>query len=158
MKWRSCGDIDLFFNVYAEREQDDSERSETKFSAGVTVKFTAQTTLKAEERQPGCSQKHSKCEQENWEVVSESERIVPFRLDQFWVEADTMGFSHPSIFIPSPLRPHERRPLASRSEQVSAFFSLLNKHNVSHGKFSMGYRRAKSTQGNTNFRITTRGP
>ena len=84
------------------------------------------------------------------------------------VEAYTTGFSQTSIFIPTLQRPHERRPMASRREQVSAlFFRSLNTTST-HRMFSMGYRRAKSTQGNTNFQkrivlannfgITTRGP
>ena len=63
-----------------------------------------------------------KCEQEDWAAVSGSERIAPYRLDQSRVEAYTTGFSQTSIFIPTLQRPHERRPMASRREQVSALF------------------------------------
>ena len=110
----------------------------------------------------------SKCEQEDWAAVSGSERIAPYRLDQSRVEAYTTGFSQTSIFIPTLQRPHERRPMASRREQVSALFFRSLNTTSSHRMFSMGYRRAKSTQGNTNFQkriflannfgITTRGP
>ena len=65
-------------------------------------------------------------------------------------------------------RPHERRPMASWREQVSALFFRSLNTTSSHRMFSMVYRRAKSTQGNTNFQkriflannfgITTRGP
>ena len=61
-----------------------------------------------------------KCEQEDWAAVSGSERIAPYRLDQSRVEAYTTGFSQTSIFRPTLQRPHERRPMASRREQVSA--------------------------------------
>ena len=110
----------------------------------------------------------SKCEQEDWAAVSGWERIAPYRLDQSRVEAYTTGFSQTSIFIPTLQRPHERRPMASRREQVSALFFRSLNTTSSHRLFSMGYRRAKSTQGNTNFQkriflannfgITTRGP
>ena len=109
-----------------------------------------------------------KCEQEDWAAVSGSERIAPYRPDQSWVEAYTTGFSQTSIFIPTLQRPHERRPMASRREHVSALFFRSLNTTSSHRMFSMGYRRAKSTQGNThfqkriflanNFGITTRGP
>ena len=65
-------------------------------------------------------------------------------------------------------RPYERRPMASRREQVFVLFFRSLNTTSSHRMFSMGYRRAKSTQGNTNFQkriflannfgITTRGP
>ena len=63
MNWLSCGDTDFYFQ-FLRGEGEDSERGETKFFAGVTVKFTAQTTMQTEERQSECSQTHSKCEQE----------------------------------------------------------------------------------------------
>ena len=79
MNWLSCDDPNFFFVVVQclRGEGEDSERCETKFSAGVTVKFTAPTTLHVEERQPECSQRHSKCEQEDGVAVSDSELIVP---------------------------------------------------------------------------------
>ena len=61
----------FFFFFWCLREEgEDSERGETKFSAGVTVKFTAPTTMHVEEKQPECSQRHSKCEQEHEEAGS----------------------------------------------------------------------------------------
>ena len=129
----------------------DSERWD-KFSAGVTVKFTAPTTTHVEERQPECSQGHSKCEQEDWVAASNLERIKPYRQDKCWVEAYTVGFFQTSIFRHSPLggrmdgaqwHQWERKFLPCFSCSVNTMFS--------HRKFSMGYRRARSTQGNTNF-------
>ena len=75
----------------------------------------------------------------------------------------------PDVYFYTTLqRPHERRPMASRREQVSALFFRSLNTTSSHRMFSMGYRRAKSTQRNTNFQkriflannfgITTRGP
>ena len=66
----SCGDIDFFFQCLCE-DGENPQRGETKFSVGVTVKFTAQTTMQAEQRQPECSQRSSKCEQEDWAAVSD---------------------------------------------------------------------------------------
>ena len=78
MKWLSCGGTDFFFQCLR-REGEDSERGETNFSDGVGVKFTAQTTMQAEERPPECSKRHSKCQQEDWAAVSDSERVVRYR-------------------------------------------------------------------------------
>ena len=97
----SCGDTDFFF-FWCLRGGEDSERGETKFSAGVTI--TAPTTMHAEERQHECSQRRSEVRagRLSWAAVSGSERIAPYRLDQSRVEAYTTGFSQTSIFIPSP--------------------------------------------------------
>ena len=93
-----------------------------KLSADVTEKFTAPTTMHTEERQE-CPLRHSKCEQEDWAAVSDSEHIVPYKLDQSRVEAYTTGFSQTSIFIPSPLSGRTNgAEMASRREQVSALF------------------------------------
>ena len=90
----------LFFFFKCLRGGEDSERGETKFSAGVTV--TAPTTMHAEERQQSVPRDVQKCEQEDWAAVSGSERIAQYRLDQSRVEAYTTGFSQTSIFIPTP--------------------------------------------------------
>ena len=89
-------------------------------------KFTAPTTMHVEEKQPECSQRHSKCEQEHEEAgsaVSDSTRNVPYRLDQSWSCSVHDGIFPDVYFYTQPLgRPHERRPMASRREQVSALF------------------------------------
>ena len=90
----------FFFFFKCLRGGEDSERGETKFSAGVTV--TAPTTMHAEERQQSVPRDVQKCEQEDWAAVSGSERIAPYRLDQSRIEANTTGFSQTSIFIPTP--------------------------------------------------------
>ena len=90
----------FFFFFLCLRGGEDSERGETKFSAGVTV--TAPTTMHAEERQQSVPRDVQKCEQEDWAAVSGSERIAPYRLDQSRVEAYSRGFSQTSIFIPTP--------------------------------------------------------
>ena len=78
------------------------------------------------------------------------------------------GFSLPSIFSRSAEWPHEQRRMASKKEQLFALFFVAWITHFSHGKFFMGFRRAKSTPGNTNCekiflqliksRVTTRGP
>ena len=93
----------LLFVQFLRGQGEDSERCDTKFSAGVTVKFTAPTTLHVEQRQPECSQRHSKCEQEDGMALSDSGLILPYKLDQSRIEAYTTGFSETFIFIPSPL-------------------------------------------------------
>ena len=66
-----------------------------------------------------------------------------------------MAFSQTSIFIPSPLSGC-KNGAQSRQEESKFLpcFSKLEQLNTtpSHRVFSIGYRRAKSTQGNTNFK------
>ena len=79
-------------------------------------------------------------------------RIAPYyRLDQSRVEAYTTGFSQSSIFIPSPFsgRTNGAQWRQGESKFLPCFRSLNT--TSSHRIFSMGYRRTKSTQGNTNF-------
>ena len=55
------------------------------------------------------------------------------------------------LFLASQLSgPHEQSRTASRKEQRFALFFVAWITHLSHGKFFMGFRRAKSTQGNTN--------
>ena len=128
MNWLSCGDTDFFFNAYAEKERGglglESERGETSpFSAGVTV--TAPTTMHAEERQRDLSvpRDTQKWEQEHW--------ASPFRLRAYRTvptgPVSSRSVHHgifPDVYFytQSLQRPHERRPMASRREQVSALF------------------------------------
>ena len=124
MNWLSCGDTDFFFsNAYAEERT--RRAGETKFSARVTV--TAPTTMHAETaRVFSETLRSASSKKEDWAAVSGSERIAPYSLDQSRVAAYTTGFSQASIFIPQSLqhvqRPHERRPMASKREQVSVLF------------------------------------
>ena len=53
-----------YFLMLTQRVGEDLERGEAKFSAGVTVKFSAPVTMHAEERQK-CPQRHLKCEQKD---------------------------------------------------------------------------------------------
>ena len=114
-----------------------------------------------------------KCEQED----CMSSRFTTFRLRAYRT-VQTRPLSSRSVhhgifpdvyfYTHSLQRPHERRPMASRREQVSALFFCSLNTTSSHRMFSMGDRRAKPTQGNTNFQkriflannfgITTRGP
>ena len=93
-----------------------------------------------------------KCEQEDWATVSGSERIAPYRRDQSRVEAYTPGVFPDVYFYPVPSAAARTAPngVKERASFCLVFRSLNT--TSSHRIFSMGYRRAKSTQGNTNFR------
>ena len=150
MNWLSCGDADFFFfNAYAEIERTRREGRQNSPLASMKL------------HPPRCMQKRDsvsvprdtqKCEQEDWAAVSGSERIAPFRLDQSRVEAYTTGFSQTSIFIPNPFSGRTNGAQWRQGERASfcLVFRSLNTTS-SHRMFSMGYRRAKSTQGNSNF-------
>ena len=96
-----------------------------------------------------------KCEQEDCAAtaVSGSERIAPYRLDQSRVKAYTTGFSQTSIFISDPVPSAAAQTAPNGVKERASFCLVFRSLNTtsSHRMFSMGYRRAKSTQGNTNF-------
>ena len=114
----------FFFFFKCLRGGEDSERGETKFSAGVTV--TAPTTMHAEERQHEFSQRRSEVR-----AGRLSSRFTTFRLRAYRT-VQTRKLSSRSVhhgifpdvyfYTHSLQRPHERRPMASRREQVSALF------------------------------------
>ena len=124
--------------------------------------------MHAEERQHECSQRRSEVRAGR---LSSRFRLRAYRTVQ--TRPVSSRSVHHGIFpdvyfyTQSLQRPHERRPLESRREQVSALFFRSLNTTSSHRMFSMGYRRATSTQGNTNFQrriflandvgITTRG-
>ena len=120
----SCGDNDFFsfFFFKCLRGGEDSERGETKFSAGVTV--TAATHHDA------CRRETAECSQRRSEVRA-GRLSSRFRLRAYRTVQTTPVSSrsvHHGIFpdfyfyTHSLQRPHERRPMASRREQVSALF------------------------------------
>ena len=163
----SCADTDFFFfffNAYAEERT----RREGRQNSPLASQYLHPLRCMQKRDSMSVPRDVQKCEQEGLAAVSGSERIAPCRQDQSRVEAYTTGFSKTSIFIPTLQRPHEWRPMASRREQVSALFFRSLNTTSSHRMFSMGYRRAKSTQGNANFQkrnflannfgISTRGP
>ena len=140
------------------------------FSAGVTV--TAPTTMHAEERQRECSQRHSEHAEVRAGRLSGRFRLRAYRTVQTRLVSSRSVhhgiFPDVYFYTQSLQRPHERRPMASRREaSFCLVFRSLNTTS-SHRMFSMDCRRAKSTQGNTNFQkriflannfgITTRGP
>ena len=86
-----------------------------------------------------------KCEQEDRTAVSGSERIAPYRLDQSRVEAYTMGFSQTFFLYPVPSAAAQTAP--NGVKERASFCLVFRSLNTSHRMFSMGYRRAKSTQG-----------
>ena len=109
-----------------------------------------------------------KCEQEDWAAVSGSERIAPYRQNQSRVERTPRDFPRRLFLYPVPSAAARTAPngVKERASFCLVFRSLNT--TSSHRMFSMGYRRAKSTQGNTNFQkrmflannfgISTRGP
>ena len=161
----SCGDTDFFFFLMLTRRRGRGERGD-KILRWRHSNCTHYDACRRETAWvfPETFRRASRKTEQPFQAQSVSHR----RLDQSRVEAYTTGFSQTSIFIPTLQRPHERRPMASRREQVSALFFRSLNTTSSHRMFSMGNRRAKSTQGNTNFQkriflannfgITTRGP
>ena len=87
--WTDCRAATLTFFLCLREEGEDSERErgETKFSAGVTVKFTAPTTMHVEEKQPEWSQRHSKCEQEHEEDWEFQTQRASYRTDETSLES-----------------------------------------------------------------------
>ena len=116
-----CRAATLTFFFQCLRGGEDSERGETKFSAGVTV--TAPTTTHAEERQHEYSQRHSEVRAGRLSSCfrlrayrTVQTRLVSSRSVHHGIFPDVYFYTH------SLQRPHERRPMASRREQVSALF------------------------------------
>ena len=81
--------------------------------------------MHAEERQHNCSQRHQKCEQED-RRLSSLFRLRAYRTVQTRVVSSRSVhhgiFPDVYFYTQSLQRPHERRPMASRREQVSALF------------------------------------
>ena len=103
------------------RSPEDSERGETKFSAGVTVLHQLRCMQKRDS--VSVPRDTQKWEQEDW--------VSPFRLRAYrTVQTGPVSsrsvhhgiFPDVYFFTQSLQRPHERRPMASRREQVSASF------------------------------------
>ena len=88
-----------------------------------------------------------------WEELGAAKRTVAYR--PVSSVGLLTGFSLPSIFSQSAERLHKQRRMASRKEQLFALFFIAWIAYLSHGKFFMGFRRAKSTQGNTNCQKNT---
>ena len=124
--WTDCRAATLtFFFLMLTREGEDSERGETKFSAGVPV--TAPTTMHAEKETawvfPEHAQRHSE--------VRAGRLSGRFRLRAYRT-VQTRPLSSRSVhhrifpgvdfYTQSLQRPHKWRPMASRREQISALF------------------------------------
>ena len=111
----------IFFFKCLRGEGEDSERGETIFSAGVPV--IAPTIMRAEERQRECSQRHSEVRAGR---LSGRFRLRAYRTVQTrpaWSRSLHHGiFPDVYFYTRSLQRPHKRRPMASRREQVSALF------------------------------------
>ena len=84
-----------------------------------------------------------------WEE-STAKRTVAYRPAVSIRLTRSLGFPT-CLFLASPLSgPHERRPMASRKEQLSSLFFVAWTTQPLHEKLLMGFRRAKFTQRNTN--------
>ena len=153
--WMNCQAVVwwhwLFF-FQCLRGGEDSERGETKFSAGVTV--TAPTTMHAEERQHECSQRHSEVRAGRLSsrfrlrvraYRTVQTRPVSSRSVHHGIFPDVYFYTH-SLAAAARTAPNGVKERAS----FCLVFRSLNTTS-SHRMFSKGYRRAKSTQGNTNF-------
>ena len=188
---------------------EDSERGETKFSAGVTV--TAPTTMHAEERQHECSQRHSEVRAGRlssrfrlraYRTVQGGVEIVQYAttiketffygcfiffffffffclstfkfiygcfmvvayctistppyctdVDQTSFESKRTPRDFPRRLFLYPLPSAAARTAPNGVKERASFCLVFRSLNTtsSHRMFSMGYRRAKSTQGNTKF-------
>ena len=149
------------------RSPEDSERGETKFSAGVTV--IAPTTMHAEERQRECSQRHSEVRAGRLSEPFQAQS-VSHRTDWISLESKRTPRDFPRRLFLYPVPSAAARTAPNGVKERASFCLVFRSLNTtsSHRMFSMGYRRDKSTQGNTifqkriflanNFGITTRGP
>ena len=137
--WINCAEPGLiFFRVCSRGERErEREREWTELTAGVNFVFSGFLD------DPRRDKRASKC---RWEELGAAKRTVAYRP----VSSVRTGISLPSIFSQSAERPHEQRRMASKKEQLFALFFVAWITHFSHGKFFMGFRRAKSTQGNTN--------
>ena len=89
-----------------------------------------------------------KCKSE--EIGRVTKRTVAYRTVVAIRLSRSFGFPT-CLFLASPLSgPHERCPMASRKEQLSSLFFVAWTTQPLHEKLSMGFRRAKVTQRNTN--------
>ena len=114
----SCGDTDFFFLMLT-RGRGLGERGDKI----LRVTVTAPTTMHAEERQHECSQRHSEVRAGR---LSGRFRLRAYRTVQTRPVSSRSVYHgiFPDVYFytHSLQRPHERRPMASRREQVSALF------------------------------------
>ena len=139
--WINCAERSWFFLecAYAERERERERVGGTYRWRKFRFQWLSQRSEEGQE-----SQRDSKC---RWELGA-AERTVAYRPVSSVLTST--GFSMPSIFSQSAERPHEQRRMASKKEQLLALYFITWITPFSCGKFFMGFRRAKSTQGNTN--------
>ena len=123
-------------------------RDWTELTAGVNFAFSSMPNdMHAEERQARL-ERELKCMSRQRRV---SKRTVAYRPAVSIRLSRSLGFPT-CLFLVSLLSgPHERRPLASRKEQLSSSFFVAWTTQTLHENLSMGSRRAKFTQRNTNL-------
>ena len=179
MFWLSClAEVILFLksgHTQREREREreggsgggggGGQRLNRTYMAGVNFAFSSMPNdVHAGEKQARLKGE-LKCKSE--EIGRVTKRTVVYRPAVSIRLSRSLGFPT-CLFLASPLsRPHERRPMAARKEQLSSLFFAAWTTQLLHEKLSMGFRRAKVTQRNTNrqkilwtidFGVTTRGP
>ena len=105
--------------------------------------------MHAEERQHECSQRHSEVRAGR---LSSQAQSVSHRTDQTSLESKRTPRDFPRRLFLYPLSSATARTAPNGVKERASFCLVFRSLNTSsHRMFSMGYRRAKSTQGNTNF-------
>ena len=147
----SCGDTDFFFffNAYAEERTRKGGRQNSPLASQWL--HPPRCMQKRDSMSvPRDTQHAQKCEQEDWAVVSGSERIAPYRLDQSSLESKRTPRDFPRRLFLYPLPSAAARTAPNGVKERASFCLVFRSLNTtsSHRMFSMGYRRA---EGNTNF-------
>ena len=162
MFWLSClAEVILFLQSgHTERQRERHRERErggggggrvrdwTELTAGVNFAFSSMPNdMHAEERQARLERelKYMSRQRRVWKRTVAYRPAVSIRLSR------SLGFPT-CLFLVSLLSgPHERRPMASRKEQLSSSFFVAWTTQTLHENLSMGFRRAKFTQRNTNL-------
>ena len=121
-------------------------RDWTELTAGVNSAFSSMPNdMLAGERQASRLERELKCKSEE---SDKAHRSVPTSCPD--PLESKLGLSYMSLLASLLSGPHERRPMASRKEQLSSLFFAAWTTWPLHEKLSMGFKRAKFTQRNTN--------
>ena len=166
--WSDCraATLTFFFNAYAEKERTRREGRQN-------------FPLASQKLHPlRCMQKRDSVSVPRSAELRAGRLSGRFRLRAYrtvqtrWVSSQSVHhgiFPYVYFYTHSLQRPHERRPMSSRREQVSALFFVACEHTVVSQNVFHGLQKGQIFQGNTNFQksffflannfvITTRGP
>ena len=150
-------------------EDSDSSRREGRQTHSPLASQCTHYTMHAEERQCECSQRHSEVRAGTLSEPFQAQS-VSHRTDWTSLESKRTPRDFPRRLFLYPVPSAAARTAPNGVKERASFCLVFRSLNTtsSHRMFSMGYRRAKSTQGNTNFQkriflannfgITTRGP